>query len=262
LRSGEARLDQTGWRKTSTVWERFVTVVHAFLLLATLAAPPVGTPLLAPAPIVPAVGTPLLAPASIDVPRAQPGPAVVPPSTDKPAALAVAVAEASEPEARHPWIGAQVDVGLPQGIGASVVFRPWYFLQLHLGAVTNTTSGGLTGGLTVVPFRYVIVPTIGFEAGHLFDGNLTGIVSAALGKPSLPEGLLDRLSYDFYTGHLGVEIGAFDRVVFYLRAGISRVNAKLHSSSPQTSGSSSLDPGDVHVNLTIPCAKLGILVYF
>lgn len=230
------------------------------LLVAVLTAaadpvPPVGTPLLTLEPIEappPPVGTPLLVlapiePAATDAPRAAPAPA--------------ASVSAPSEEPRRPWFGAQVDAGLPEGFGGSLVFRPWYFVRAHLGGVTNTAAGGIRGGLSLIPFRWYLTPALTGEIGHLFEGDLNGTVASVLQNAHVPDGMLDKVSYTFYSAQLGLEIGAPDRFVFYVRGGVSRVAAVLRG-PPRQNGSTTVDAGEVHLDMTIPSAKLGLLLYF
>jgi len=212
--------------------------LSALLSLIIAAAPPVGTPLLAPQPMeaqaasVPPVGSPeLVAPLPLQE-TPQPTPT---------------------PEPRSPWLGAELDAGLPDGFGASVVLRPWYFVRLHLGGVTDLASGGIRAGLTLAPFHFAVTPILSGELGHLFEGDLSKPLATILGNIEVPDGVLEHVSYTFYSAHLGVEVGAPDRVVIYLRGGISRVEATLRRNS---------DPKEEQWGATIPSAKLGIRVYF
>lgn len=245
-------------------------VALSALLIATLAAvPEVGTPLLAPLPLpgsVPAVGSPqLVAPAPL-LPEvasrevSAPSKPVEAASPAKPAAAESAqVEDKSEP--RHPMFGAQIEAGLPEGFGGSLIFRPWYFVRAHVGGVTNTAAGGILGGITLIPFRWYLTPTLSGEIGHLFEGNLNGTLSSVLNKAEVPEGMLDRVSYTYYSAQLGLEIGAPDRFIVYLRGGVSRVEAAFQGPK-QVKGNTTVDPGVVNVGMTIPSAKVGLLLYF
>jgi len=254
-----------------------VVALSALLLASLVSLPPVGTPLLSPQPLPSgggapsAVGSPqLVAPSPLrleDVParevtepsksaepaKAEPG------SPAAPGEGAGQVESAAEP--RRPMLGAQIDAGLPEGFGASLVFRPWYFVRAHVGGVTNTASGGILGGVTLIPFRWYLTPTLSGEIGHLFEGNLNGTLSPILDKAQIPEGALDRVSYTYYTAQLGLEIGAPDRFVVYLRGGVSRVDATMQGPK-KVNGNTTVDPGPVNVGVTIPSAKVGLLLYF
>jgi hypothetical protein len=252
-----------------------VVALSTLLLVSLVAVPPVGTPLLAPQPITPPVGAPQLvapAPLLVDVPArdvdepAKPATEPAKPSAEpaQPATIGT-IASSGQVESSaapsHPMFGAEIDAGLPEGFGGSLVFRPWYFVRAHVGGVTNTASGGIRGGVTLIPFRWYLTPTLSGEIGHLFEGNLNGTLSSFLNKAEMPEGMLDRVSYTFYTAQLGLEIGAPDRFIVYLRGGLSRVEAVLRG-PPQVKGNTTVDPGPVNVGLTIPSAKLGLLLYF
>ena len=236
-----------------------VLVSLALVMMAEL--PPVGAPLLSPPPLqveAPPVGTPLITLLPMDAPTDSAAASPSTPSTSS----TVATAATSQSDARRPWVGATLDAGIPEGFGASVVVLPFRWLRVHASVVTNTANVGVRGGLTIVPFRYYIVPVIGGELGHMFDGDLTATVQTVLGNTKLPDGLFKKVNYDFYTAYLGVEIGAPDRFIVYLRGGISRVNASLQGVVKQVNSQTQLDPGELKVGLTIPSAKAGVLLYF
>lgn len=244
-------------------------LIQTVVLLALATAPEVGTPLLAPSPLPPPPPPAALAPVPLPAP-AQLAPPAPPLEEDVPRAApdlevsgpaAVESAVVTE-EPRRPMFGVQAEAGVPEGIGGALVFRPWYFVRAHLAVVTNTAAPGIGGGITLIPFRFYVTPTATFEAGHLFEGDLTGSISAVVQKANLPQGTFERVSYDYFTGHLGLEFGAPDRFVVALKGGVSRVNASLRSDPKQVSSSTTVDPGEVKLGLTIPSAKLSLLLFF
>ncbi|MGC4114557.1 MAG: hypothetical protein QM765_08090 [Myxococcales bacterium] len=202
-----------------------------------------------------AATAPTAAPAAASPPAS--APASAPGSA--PASAAAQVEAKAEP--RRPMFGAEIDAGLPEGFGASLIFRPWYFIRLHAGGVTNVASGGIRGGLTLIPFHWYVTPTFGTEVGHLFEGNMNGTLSSFLTGSKLPAGTLDRVSYTYYSAHLGLEFGAPDRFIVYLRGGLSRVEA-VAQGPKQVNGTTTVDPGAVNLAITIPSAKIGLLLYF
>jgi len=88
------------------------------------------------------------------------------------ASLSATVAVTPEPaeEERVPLFGLQIHGGIPDGLGASLVVRPWKALRLNVGGLTNTKSAGLVGGITLAPFFFPLAPTLTAEAGHRARG--------------------------------------------------------------------------------------------
>lgn len=194
-------------------------------------------------------------------PPAAPSPAIENLSAGEP--VADARARVALDDERHPFFGVQVHAGLPDGFGASLVLRPWRALRLHGGGLTNTLSSGLTGGVTLSPFDTIIAPTLTAEAGFLSEADLTPTLRWASKEP-LPDGELASGSYRFYSAHLGLEIGAPRRFVFFVRAGLSRVDATL-TIQPREVGTGEtaarLEPGEMAVHLTMPSARAGFTLY-
>ena len=250
------------------------SLVILALALAAAEVPPVGTPLLTPEPIL----SPVPLPGDHDavlVPAVEVSPIVVNAPVREVQATEVSSPDVSSggdvhsvarpPDARDPdalpWFGAQLDAGVPDGFGASVAFRPIWFARLTAGLLTNSASTGLRAGLTLVPFRAFVTPTLSGELGHYFDGNMGSLIGLAMNQPLLKSSVLGRGSYDFGNAQLGVELGSPRSVVLYLRAGLSYVNATFEGNA-QTTPTTSFNPGTVHLKLVMPSAKLGLVFYF
>ena len=160
-----------------------------------------------------------------------------------------------EPKAStQPWLGLVLDAGVPDGAQVGVVVRPLSWLRVHAGAGYNLASVGIRGGVTYVPFRYWVVPTLVVEGGHYFPGSVRGAINTVAGVDVdfAPE----RMSYSFANAHLGLEFGG-DWYTIFLRGGYSYVNADIRA--PESDGVQFQE--DVRVSAWAPSAKLGFMVY-
>jgi hypothetical protein len=230
-----------------------VFVAWAVLFLAAAGAeappPPPPPPLSTYAAPEPLPAPPPLSGAEADPPRA--------------ATASEARTELEVQESDRPLLGLLADASVPGGLGASAVFRPWRFLRVHAGGLTNTVSSGARGGLSLVPIHFPIAPSATFEVGWLSAGDVAGLIKSAVGT-RVPGDLYTRLGYWFESVQLGLELGSPDRFVVWIRAGFSWVQASLTGASQALPGGSGarIDPGELKVRVTIPSGGLGLLLYF
>ena len=180
-------------------------------------------------------------------------------------------AEPSKPKPRITHLGMTIDAGLPDGAGASIVYRPWKWLRVRAGGNYNGVSGGISGGVTLLPpVFFPILPTATIEAGHYFEGDANWIARLATGNQSTDIASLKRVSYDYVNGHLGLEFGAQNRFVFYIHGGFTYLHTTINdlqtTINQQNSGSGSstttVTVKDPVVNAIVPSGKLGFLIYF
>jgi hypothetical protein len=164
-----------------------------------------------------------------------------------------------------PRIGFMADVGLPDGVNGSLVFRPMRWIHAQVGGGYNLISSGVRGGVTLAPFGWG--PSVTLEAGHYFDGNANGLAKQFAGASFKDNALLERIGYDYANAHLGFEIG-YRRVTFYVHGGMSYIRTSVHNVDSfiqsQSSASSSTEVSvkqDPIVRATVPSAKLGLIVY-
>jgi hypothetical protein len=175
-------------------------------------------------------------------------------------------APAQPPAARLPAVGVMADVGLPDGAGASLVYRPAKWLRLTGGGTYNMISSGLRAGVSLLPFGWG--PSLSVEGGHYFDGNANNLVARFAGSSYQSSSVLERVGYDYANAHLGLDLG-FRRVTFFIHAGLSFIRASVHNldeavQSQQSSGSSSTTLSfkqDPIIRAITPSAKLGLIVY-
>jgi hypothetical protein len=173
------------------------------------------------------------------------------------------------PRKSLPRLGIMADAGLPDGVTASLVYRPRRWVRAHVGGGYNMISPGVRAGATLAPFGWG--PSLTLEAGHYFDGNANRVARKLAGSSFNDSALLERVGYDFANAHLGFEVG-YRRMTFYLHAGMSYMHASLHNAQTllqSEAGGSSLVSSNSEVTVArdpvlrafVPSAKLGLIVY-
>ena len=172
------------------------------------------------------------------------------------AALAVAT-----PAAARSWVGLQLDGGAPDGLGASLVVRPFSFLRLDAGATTDLAAPGIRGGF-VLSVPWYLSPAIAVHAGRQLPGDLNAVVQRFVPAASDSE-LLRRFSYEYVDLHAGIEVGHPDWVMLTIHAGYSWFVTRT-SGLPQFV--SSQDPslsvrGEATLHIWAPSAKVGLVFY-
>ena len=179
-----------------------------------------------------------------------------------------ATSEPTTPESL-PTIGLMVDAGLPDGMNASLIYRPTDWLRTHAGGGYNMISPGIRAGVALIPFG--VGPSLTLEAGHYFDGNANGLARKIAGASYKDNAILERIGYDYANAHLGLEFGS-QRVTFYIHGGMSYFRAAVHNVDKmiqQQTNSSDLGGSDTTVSVKqdpiikawTPSAKLGLIVY-
>jgi len=121
--------------------------------------------------------------------------------------------------------GAMLDLGVPDGIMTSFVFRPLPQARVHAGLGYNGVSPGLRLGGEYLPFGWG--PSLGLAYGHYFEGDANGLVGSLAGKADDAEELLKSVGYDYVNLRVGMEFGG-ERFTFFTRAGISWLHMTIH----------------------------------
>jgi len=171
-------------------------------------------------------------------------------------------APATKGEERLKILGLQLDAGAPDGLAFSVIYRPWYFLRLNAGPAYNLIGFGIQGGATLIPFHFPITPTLTGEAGYFFSGNLNRALTRwNVSVPSAVQPLLDDVGYTYLSTQLGVEFGAPEVFVFYIRFGLAWVFPSVHGTATTTSDSTTVTVNGVQGRVATPTANLGFVVY-
>jgi hypothetical protein len=203
------------------------------------------------------------------------GPAFAQPLNAAPGAPATSSSEtlaatpAPQKAASLASIGLMMDVGVPDGMNAALVYRPTSWLRTHAGGSYNMISAGVRGGLALIPFG--AGPSLVLEGGHYFEGNANGLARKFAGDSFKDKAVLDRVGYDYVNGHLGLEMGS-RRVTFYIHGGMSYVRATVHNldslveeeatanGAATASTEFSITKNPI-VKAWTPSAKLGLIVY-
>jgi hypothetical protein len=159
-------------------------------------------------------------------------------------------------------LGVQLNAGVPDGIGADLVFKPLRFLRFTGGGTTDLVAGGVRGGVTVfVPFY--VSPSATIEGGYQFSGNFNRLVGMFGSDPKNP--LLNSVSYGYVNFHGGLEFGHPNWFMFGIRAGYSYLGTEtsgLQAYIDQNSKGANLKVKEVSVGAWIPSAKINFLVMF
>ncbi len=160
--------------------------------------------------------------------------------------------------------GLQLDASVPDGAGLMVLFRPFWWLRANGGFAYNYLGAGIRGGVTVMPVRWAVTPTLSFDLGHYFSGDFTRLVSPST---DAERALLSDTAYNFWSAHVGLEFGSQNGFIFYLRGGISHLSAGLsgqnltRSLNSTGSGSGHYRAGDGDFTALLPSLSLGCLLH-
>lgn len=163
--------------------------------------------------------------------------------------------------------GLQLDAGAPDAAALGLLYRPWRPLRLSGSLLHNGAGLGLRGGLTLAP-AWVVAPSLTLEGGHFFEANAWPVLSRYTGISEDARPVFERFGYSFASAQLGLELGAPDRFVVFVRAGLSRVWWRVRNAADAAARTidddrtvvTALD--DPAVVLTTPSAKLGMALFF
>lgn len=159
-----------------------------------------------------------------------------------------------------PFIGVQVDVGAPDGIGASLVVTPGRFLRLSLGGLSNGVGAGMRVGATLVSFpTSSLRPLVGVDAGYVFGGEAAWLPQL-IEDPAV-RAAITGATVGFVNAQVGVEIGS-KHFAFTLRGGISYVDIGARNQTLSTGGASTVTAQGITVKGFLPSARVGLLFCF
>lgn len=178
--------------------------------------------------------------------------------------LVTAEGVALEESGRAPWsapfLGVQLDVGAPDGLGASLVVTPGRFLRLSLGGLSNGVGAGVRLGVMLVAFPSSIFrPLLGVDGGYVFGGEAAWLPQLVQ-DPQL-RAAITGLNVGFADAQVGFELGS-KNVAFTLRAGLAYVDVGLGSQRISTGGASTVTVSGLAVRGFLPSARLGFLFSF
>jgi hypothetical protein len=161
--------------------------------------------------------------------------------------------------------GVMLDLGVPDGVVTSFVFRPIKMARVHAGLGYNGISPGLRLGAAFLPFGWG--PSLDLDYGHYFEGDANGLVSMIAGANEKSSELLSSVGYDYVNLRAGMELGG-DRFTFLVRGGLSWVHTTLHNIdsllAPEdgaSNGNTQISlPQDPVLNAFAPSLQLGFIV--
>jgi hypothetical protein len=170
-----------------------------------------------------------------------------------------------DPERLAPF-GLLLDAGVPGGAGLMGAFRPSRRVRLHVGATHNGLRLGGRAGLTLLPREGRYTPSASFEVGHTFMGDMNKLARRMADTTLPPTPSMERVGYSYASTHLGFEFGEPQRIMFFVRGGVSLVQVVLPDVRGLTGlllerlGAEGTQGGRFHYMM--PSAKLGMIVYF
>jgi hypothetical protein len=182
------------------------------------------------------------------LPPAEP-PAVSVASTQLPVGKPDADRGSAASSRRRIW-GLSMDLGVPDGaaIGLTVLPRDW--LRLDASITYGGIAPGGRLGVTLEPFAWMLAPTLSAEGGHCFGGAIPGVQS------------ISSVSYSYANFHAGLELGGRSSLRFFLRAGVSYLDATMAVASSAAGPSSVHLAGLSYDGWIVPSAKVGLSQYF
>lgn len=174
------------------------------------------------------------------------------------AAPQLATSEGAQPSA--PFIGVQVDVGVPDGAGASLVITTGRFVRLSVGGLSNGVGAGVRFGVTLMAFPSSLFrPLLGIDGGYVFAGQAAWLPQ--LIDDTRVRALISGLNVGFANAQVGFELGS-KNVAFTLRAGLSYVAVGLGPQTFATGGGGTVTSSGLAIKGFIPSARLGFIFCF
>lgn len=187
------------------------------------------------------------------------------------AALACAVALGASGEAlaednapRVKW-GVMLDVGVPDGIGASAVFKPLQWLRLNAGVTSNTISVGMRGGVSLLPLSTFLAPSFNLEAGRYLGGDYNTLVERLGGSTSASTALISDVSYNYASASVGLNVGPANSWGLFLNVGLSLWELEVNDFEEflqDTTEDGRITSSPLQVRFTSPSLKMGFIYYF
>jgi hypothetical protein len=163
-----------------------------------------------------------------------------------------------------PLLGVMVDVGVPDGLMASLVARPWSWMRVSAGGGTNSISNGWRAGISLLPSG--AGPSASLEYGRYQDGDANALAKKFVGGDFNGSPALDRVGYEFMNAHLGLDFGSRN-VVFFVHGGVTMLRGQIHNLDAAIAGAGGTGTTEVVVRqdpnfkASGPSFKLGLLCY-
>ena len=169
-----------------------------------------------------------------------------------------------EEDGRAPWsappVGVQLDVGFPDGLGASLVVTPGRFFRLSVGGLSNGVGAGVRLGMMLVAFPTSLFrPFLAVDGGYVFGGQ--GVWLPQLITDAATRNAITGANIGFADAQVGFELGS-KHVAFTLRGGLSYVDVGVANQTIRTGGASTVTAQGLAIRGFIPSARLGFLFSF
>jgi hypothetical protein len=158
-----------------------------------------------------------------------------------------------------------LDVGAPDGVGASALVHPLRWLRVHLGATRNTLGFGVRGGSSFIPLELFVSPTLDLEVGHVFKADYDKLLSQWRGEPATSATRIREVAYSHGSASLGLQFSPSRYVTLFGNLGLSAWSFQVKEARDfirDAESNPDITAKPVTLNLTSPAAKLGLLVYF
>ncbi len=160
-----------------------------------------------------------------------------------------------------PHLGLVLDAGLPSGAGLLLQVRPLAGVRLQAGPMWSGVGWGVKGGVVLAPFRAAVTPTLEAEGGYGLRADLSFLAKRS-DVPAELKPVLAHARYWYVAGYLGLDLGSQRGVSFFVRGGLARLHVMAPGTVRSATGGGTLEIGNATVDATVPCAKLGLQLWF
>lgn len=176
----------------------------------------------------------------------------------------LAVGGAAHASPKVPSVGVMTDVGVPDGATVSLVYRPVSPVRVSLGASHNLVGPGVRAGITLVPVRAWVSPTLSLSAGHFAERDANPVARMVTGDSTYSSPALERFGYDYADAHVGLAFGR-RHATFYVDGGVSRVVGNVRNlaaiTEPTDDMASVSYTEDPAVTINTLSARVGLVIY-
>ena len=146
---------------------------------------------------------------------------------------------------------ASIACGVPSGCVGEMGFRPWYWLNMQVGAGYNGMSPGVIGSLVLDPIPWGVGISLSADVGHYWSGP----VPFASNPPTVEYSFADFLG--------GLEFGNWKAWRIFFRGGLAYINATASNFNTPGSGGGNVVVGSPQLTAwAAPAFKMGVSFYF
>lgn len=161
------------------------------------------------------------------------------------------IAKADDPAPKHKWGGIDLGCGVPSGCTGQMLFRPFNWMKIGVGAGYNLMAPGVIGSLTLDPIPWPVGLTLTVDGGHYWSGNVPFVNN----PPSV--------EYSFAEFLGGLEFGSRNVWRLYFRGGLTYLDGTASNFQTGNNTDSSTTVGNPRVHGWVaPAIRFGFSVYF